>query len=244
MNCPRCQHENPRASRFCGACGSSLMQSVMCSRCGHANPAGQAFCNGCGQGLGEAAAPSTRDPRTHTPQHLAAKILQSKAALEGALAIGRDRQAGRRNEAMILPLLAEAHLAAGDPRAARETAERALTLARERGMRMAECAAQLAVGRTLLRSEGVRAQEAIDSALAEASSLVSETGAARYAPFIHLERAELARRVGEDTTRQRELSEAHRLFAEMGATARAERVAQELPATVSATPQIPSTNRS
>ena len=145
---------------------------------------------------------------------------------------------------MILPLLAEAHLAAGAPRAARETAERALTLARERGMRMAECAAQLVVGRVLLRSEGVGAREAIDSALAEASSLVGETGAKRYAPFINLERAELARRVGDDATRQRELSEAHRLFAEMGATARAERVARELAATAGAIPRIPSTNRS
>jgi hypothetical protein len=59
----------------------------------------------------------------------AARLLRGEAsaavdALERALAIGRDRQAGRQNEAVMLPLLAEAHLAAGDPRAARETAER------------------------------------------------------------------------------------------------------------------------
>jgi hypothetical protein len=82
MNCPRCQHENPDGSRFCGACGSSLIRDVTCSRCGHANPAGQEFCNGCGQGLA-GVAPRARDPRTYTPQHLAAKILRSKAALEG-----------------------------------------------------------------------------------------------------------------------------------------------------------------
>src|SRR5262245_26921140 len=81
MNCPRCQHENPGGSRFCGACGSSLSSGVACSRCGHENPAGQQFCNGCGQGLAQKAA---RDPRAYTPQHLAMKILQSKAALEGA----------------------------------------------------------------------------------------------------------------------------------------------------------------
>lgn len=45
------------------------------------------------------------------------------------------------------------------------------------------------------------------------------------------------------TTRQRELSEAPRLFTEMGATARAERIAKELAATAGATPRIPSTNR-
>src|SRR5215470_7453612 len=83
MNCPRCQHENPSGSRFCGACGSSLIRDVTCARCGHANPAGQEFCNGCGQGLAGVAAPAARDPRAYTPQHLAAKIVQSKAALVG-----------------------------------------------------------------------------------------------------------------------------------------------------------------
>src|SRR5262245_29761962 len=163
--------------------------------------------------------------------------------LERALAIGRDRQAGRQNEALILPLLAEAHLAAGDPRAARETAERALTVARERGMRMAESAAHLALGRVLVRSEGAQAREAIESALAQASSLVAEPGAERYGPFIHLERAELARLVADEPARQRELREAHRLFTEMGAKARAERVAKELRARRGATSRVHSTNR-
>src|SRR5262249_30175191 len=142
-------------------------------------------------------------------------------ALERALAIARDRHAGRQDEAQVMVVLAEAHLAAGDPRAARETAERALTVARERGMRMAECAAHLVLGRVLVRSEGVHARDAVESALAQASSLADETGARRYAPFIHLERAELARRLGDEIARQRELREAHRLFTEMGATARA-----------------------
>src|SRR5262249_10627278 len=84
MNCPRCQHENPDGSRSCGACGSSLSSRGTCSRCGHENPAGQEFCNGCGQGLAKQVAPPRRDPRAHTPQHLALKILQSKPALEGA----------------------------------------------------------------------------------------------------------------------------------------------------------------
>jgi class 3 adenylate cyclase/tetratricopeptide (TPR) repeat protein len=83
MDCPHCHHQNAAGSRFCGACGWSLIRDETCSRCGHANPGGQEFCNGCGQRLGEAAAPAARDPRAYTPQHLAAKILQSKSALEG-----------------------------------------------------------------------------------------------------------------------------------------------------------------
>ena len=49
-------------------------------------------------------------------------------------------------------------------------------------------------------------------------------------PDVHLARADLARVAGNEATRRRELSEAHRLFIEMGATARAEQVAQELTA--------------
>jgi tetratricopeptide (TPR) repeat protein len=175
-----------------------------------------------------------------------ALLLQGQAsaavdALQRALAILQDRHAGRQDEPGILRVLAEAHLAAGDPRAAREAAEGSLTIARERGMRMAECAAHLALGRVLVRSEGVLAREAVESALAHASSLAEETGATRYAPFIHLEQAELARLLRDDTARQHELSEAARLFAEMGAPVRAGWAAKELAA--GAPSRIPSTDR-
>ena len=54
------------------------------------------------------------------------------------------------------------------------------------------------------------------------------SGAKSYEPFLHVERAELARLTGDETTRQRELREAHRLFLEIGAPIRAEQVAKEL----------------
>jgi hypothetical protein len=46
--------------------------------------------------------------------------------------------------------------------------------------------------------------------------------------FLHVERAELARLVGDEAARERELREAHRLFTEIGAPIRAEQVAKEL----------------
>ena len=49
-----------------------------------------------------------------------------------------------------------------------------------------------------------------------------------YEPFLHIERAELARLNGDNTARQREFREAHRLFVEIGAPIRAEQVAKEL----------------
>jgi tetratricopeptide (TPR) repeat protein len=165
------------------------------------------------------------------------------SALERALAIGQDRHTARQDEALILVSLAEACLTLGDSRAARETADQALTVARERGMRMAECAAHLALGRVLLQSEGAHARGPVEAALAQASSLVGETGAEKYGPFIHLERAELARLLCDEAARQRELREAHRLFTKMGATARAEWVAKGLAARAGANSRISSTNR-
>jgi hypothetical protein len=47
-------------------------------------------------------------------------------------------------------------------------------------------------------------------------------------PMVHLERAELARQSGDREDWERELQEAHRLYAEMGATGHAERLAGEL----------------
>ena len=56
------------------------------------------------------------------------------------------------------------------------------------------------------------------------------TGAKSYEPFLHVERAELARLTGDERARERELREAHRLFLEIGAPIRAEQVARELAA--------------
>src|SRR5262245_34343371 len=84
MRCPRCQHENPPAARFCNACGAGL--ELICPSCRHSNPAGSRFCNGCGAVFGAAPAPAEprfSSPESYTPKHLAEKILTSKAALEG-----------------------------------------------------------------------------------------------------------------------------------------------------------------
>jgi len=54
------------------------------------------------------------------------------------------------------------------------------------------------------------------------------SGVKSYEPFLHIERAELARLIGDEAARERELGEAHRLFTEIGAPIRAEEVAKEL----------------
>src|SRR5499425_827150 len=82
MNCPQCQHENLSQARFCMACGAGL--SVRCGKCGTELPGEARFCFACGQQveLG-VSTPRLDSPGDYTPKHLAERILNSKAALEG-----------------------------------------------------------------------------------------------------------------------------------------------------------------
>jgi hypothetical protein len=54
------------------------------------------------------------------------------------------------------------------------------------------------------------------------------SGAKSYEPFLHVERAELAKLIGDEAARERELREAQRLFTGIGAPIRAAEVAREL----------------
>jgi hypothetical protein len=74
--------------------------------------------------------------------------------------------------------------------------------------------------------QGLRAKREIEAALADA--WLEMSGAKSYEPFLHVERAELARLTVDDALRERELREAHRLFTEIGAPIRAAEVAKEL----------------
>src|SRR3954453_18716636 len=82
MQCPRCQHDNPAAAKFCLECGTRL--ALRCAQCGTELPASAKFCLECGQAAGApATAPAQPVPEAYTPRHLAERILTSRAALEG-----------------------------------------------------------------------------------------------------------------------------------------------------------------
>ena len=93
MQCPQCQHENLPDAAFCEDCGTKLEH--ICPQCQTDNRVTSKFCRKCGTPLsGNVSAPSStqpaslatepeREPLSYTPKHLAEKILQSKAALEG-----------------------------------------------------------------------------------------------------------------------------------------------------------------
>jgi class 3 adenylate cyclase/pimeloyl-ACP methyl ester carboxylesterase len=84
MQCPRCRHENPAPTKFCGECGASL--AAVCPSCGAPRPVENKFCGGCGArlwGPGDVAGPRTEAPVSYTPEHLAQRILTSRGALPG-----------------------------------------------------------------------------------------------------------------------------------------------------------------
>ena len=80
MKCHCCQAENEQGARFCENCGARLEQ--ICPACGTAVGAGKKFCRSCGAALtAEPSRPAS--PQSYTPRHLAERILDSRAALEG-----------------------------------------------------------------------------------------------------------------------------------------------------------------
>src|SRR5262249_57933164 len=84
MQCPRCERDAPPDAALCPKCGSKL--AAACPHCGTATAPDDNFCRRCGHSL----SPMATDigerfatPAAYTPQHLAEKILTSRAALEG-----------------------------------------------------------------------------------------------------------------------------------------------------------------
>jgi class 3 adenylate cyclase/tetratricopeptide (TPR) repeat protein len=82
MKCPNCQHENTVEAKFCEGCAEPLARA--CANCGNQVLSTAKFCSQCGHSL-ERVAGNHRfaSPKSYTPQHLADKILTSRAALEG-----------------------------------------------------------------------------------------------------------------------------------------------------------------
>jgi hypothetical protein len=148
-------------------------------------------------------------------------------ALGEAQAIASERRL-QYWEGSVLALMAAAHLGLGDRARAMALAEEAITVGRRRGTRISEFRALLTRIRALREIRGLEATREIEAAFAEADAWLEMSGAKSYAPFLHVERAELARLSGDDAAPQRELREAHRLFLEIGAPIRAEQVAKEL----------------
>ena len=146
------------------------------------------------------------------------------AAFERALAV----QEGFEWKPWILAGLAWTHLALGDGETALKRAREAANVTRGLQGKLTEFAVQICVAHVLLSTRGRVAREEIESALQTAAEAVAAMGARGYEPDVLIARARLARLFGDEGRYRGELSEAHRLLTEMGATIRAEQVAKEL----------------
>jgi len=144
-----------------------------------------------------------------------------------ALTIGRERRLSVL-EGGARAVMAAAHLGLGDRARALTLAEEAIAFGRRLGSRLWEFSALLTRVRALRETQGLPATGEIEAALAEAATWLEMSGAKSYEPFLHVERAELARLTGDEASRERALHEAHRLFTEIGAPIRAGEVAREL----------------
>jgi ATP/maltotriose-dependent transcriptional regulator MalT len=147
-----------------------------------------------------------------------------------SLAISRERGTGFQFEPWTLATLAEAYLARGDGPRARATAEQAVALARGSHIKVFEPITLLSLARVLLASEGAAARAEVKAALSRALALAKEMEARSEEPLVHVELGELARLTGDDAGRERELREAHTLFAEIGADRYAAALTRELSA--------------
>jgi hypothetical protein len=125
-------------------------------------------------------------------------------------------------------LLAQAYLGCGDCDRARSVAEQAVAQNRARGALHYEMYALRTLARVLRTIDAAREAETIEASLSRAEDLVRETGARLQLPSLHEERARLASALQGPSDADRELREAYRLYAEMGATGHAERLAKEL----------------
>jgi tetratricopeptide (TPR) repeat protein len=161
-------------------------------------------------------------------QLAAGRPAEAAAACERALTEARQHRSGLFQEASVLAHLAQARLAAGDPLAAAAVVDEALEVSRRQGARVVECLALLTRARVHRVTGG--GDDDVGGDVEAALSLVGETGALTYEPFI---REEIGRLRGDGA----ELWEALRLYTAIGATGHAERLAAELTGSAPARPR-------
>jgi adenylate cyclase len=145
---------------------------------------------------------------------------QAIETLQHAEEISAQSRSGLEGRALRRAHLAEAHVGAGHREPAYEEAERATRIAAEQGGTEALIPAGLGMARVLLALSDPLPAERIERELGALLELVQRTGAKAYEPQVRVELAELARRLGDESGRERELSEARRLFTAMGAAGR------------------------
>jgi len=145
-------------------------------------------------------------------------------AASKALAVARE-ESGLEREASILALLSRGYYGEGDSEAALASAREGVAAAERQGTRFFGVEAELALARALRVARGAEAADEIEACLARAEQSIRETGGRALAPQLLEERASLAELCGDPKAGAAMLRETHAVCLEIGAEARAERVA-------------------
>jgi class 3 adenylate cyclase/tetratricopeptide (TPR) repeat protein len=157
-------------------------------------------------------------------------------ALETSVCLSEERQTAVEGQSLRLALLGECHAGLGELERARALALEAVDVARTQGHAIWEAYANLALGRVLLACGEV---DAVDPVLTRALRVVRRTRTRIFEAPIHVELAALARAAGDRSRAEHELSEARRVFTEVGAPAQAARLGGGEPALATGRPRTP-----
>jgi len=151
---------------------------------------------------------------------------EALALLDAANTIADEARVGMRVLALLERTRVAALLARGDVAAARAAADR---LVADSDLTPAgQAAARIVLAQVLIASDAVAERGRIEVSLAEADAVAQRIGSLGYRASVCRVRAQLARALGDDAGRQRELREALRIYTEMDATGWMERIAAEL----------------
>jgi class 3 adenylate cyclase/tetratricopeptide (TPR) repeat protein len=153
---------------------------------------------------------------------------QAIEALERALEMSRKHRTAVEGRGWAHFWLGESYLGLGEPDWGIGLVRQGLETTRAQGQPLTEAFGQVILARLLIASSGSSAASEVEEELAKAMKVARAGGYRSLEPMIHVELAELARVSGDRSTQESELREAHDLFAEIGATGYADRVAGEL----------------
>jgi class 3 adenylate cyclase/tetratricopeptide (TPR) repeat protein len=148
--------------------------------------------------------------------------------LERSLQVGREFATALHTEPETLVWKARVQLGQGDLEQAQRTLDEAFAAGERAGTELHLPHALRMRARLVPADEANR--DAVEALLGAALDAARRMGARCHESLVHLERAELARALGDDALRRGELEAARSLCTEMGATARAEQLARELEA--------------
>jgi adenylate cyclase len=107
-------------------------------------------------------------------------FMKADGFFQHALDVSRRGKAGLELEARILAFQAENLMRAGDPRRAGEVAMEAISVARRKADRLAECQASLVAAEVYLTRSGSQYAGEVRGLLNRANALIDETGAKAY----------------------------------------------------------------